>query len=159
MATPTYDLLDSVTLSSSAASVTFSSITQDYRDLIVISQPTHDSTGSNFYARFNGDSGSNYSYVYMRGNGSTASSSNGSSQTEMSFGRADGGAVNINQIMDYSATDKHKTVLERRNDPDDAVWAFAHRWASTSAITSIALTPYSGNFDSGSTFYLYGVAS
>lgn len=157
MATPTYDLIDSVTLSSSAASVTFSSIS-GYRDLVLVSQALPSGSESNFYARYNGDSGSSqYHYVFMSGNGSTASSSSANGP-QMPFGRCESGAMSVNQIMDYSATDKHKTHFERRNSTTDRAWAFAGRWNSTAAITSILLAPYSGDFASGSTFYLYGIA-
>jgi hypothetical protein len=68
----------------------------------------------------------------------------------------------IIQVMDYSATDKHKSVLVRANSDapsqNGVVAAVAGRWASTSAVTSVVLLPEVGpNFASGSTFNLFGV--
>jgi hypothetical protein len=61
--------------------------------------------------------------------------------------------------MDYSATNKHKTVLVRADNANSITMAHAARWANTSAITSIVLTSFegAGNFAIGSTFSLYGV--
>jgi hypothetical protein len=61
--------------------------------------------------------------------------------------------------MDYSATDKHKTVLSRANNAANGVTAIAGRWASTSAITSIVLTFQSSSLATGSTVALYGVSA
>lgn len=164
MATPTYDLLDSVTLSSSASSVTFSSIDQSYRDLILVAE----FAGGNgdFYPRlrFNSDSGANYSYVEMRGNGSSANSYNGGSETGAQLNGAyasiSNPAMYVVEIMDYSATDKHKTLLSRSNRANQMVNAMVNRWANTSAISNIQLYSSNGNtMASGATLYLYGVSS
>jgi hypothetical protein len=159
MATPTYTLLDSVTLGSSASSVTFSSITQDYRDLVLVAAPLY-SGNSDLYLRLNGDTGSNYSNVSMTGNGSTASSLASSGDTIILTTTYFGTTASnyVIQVMDYSATDKHKTVLTRSNRADVSVSANASRWASTSAVTSFTFFP-GGGFVAGSSFYLYGIAS
>lgn len=158
MPTPTYDLLDSTTLSSSASSVTFSSIDQSYRDLIVVVSGTNATGAQTLRFQANGDTGSNYNSVRMDGNGSSASSLALSAQDNVQlavFGTTQ--AVAITHIMDYSATDKHKTLLARGDRADDRTRATAGRWASTSAITSITLYgSNSYNFDA--TFSLYGVA-
>ena len=162
MATPTYDLLDSVTLSSSASSVTFSSIDQSYRDLVLIVEALGNaSSAANVLVTFNSDSGSNYPYVGMSGNGSTAISFTGTSTSISGFG-SDGTTRVLSsfQINDYSVTDKHKSVLVRANRPDSVVQARAARWANTSAITTVTITDNLANgYAAGSTFYLYGVAA
>jgi hypothetical protein len=101
----------------------------------------------------------------MRGNGSDAISSNlgGTSDrlylaysTEPTTTNA---SNSITQIMDYSATDKHKTTLVRSNNAADATEAMTGRYASTTAVTSIEIgLDGSLSFASGSTFSLYGVA-
>jgi hypothetical protein len=59
--------------------------------------------------------------------------------------------------MDYSATNKHKSVVTR-NDHPSHTQAQANRWANTAAITSISIAVRGGSsFASGSTFSLYGV--
>jgi hypothetical protein len=154
--TATYTPLATVTLGTTAASVTFSSIPATYRDLILVYNGT---VAGGVFARiqFNGDTGSNYSNVRMGGNGSTTSSDTITGDN-IAFGELQPTHnVVITQIMDYSATDKHKTVLSRSNAPSVNLYAIASRWASTSAITSLATFLSSGSYPSGSTFSLYGV--
>jgi hypothetical protein len=156
--TPTYTPLATVTLSTAAASVSFSSIPATYRDLILVSQGTV-ATASNISLRFNGDTGSNYSYVYMFGSGTSTASAAGTDSAIL------GGGFNssvisqaIFQVMDYSATDKHKTTLNRTDEPNGAAYAWAGRWANTAAITTLLVRMTNGgNFNSGTTFSLYGV--
>ena len=150
MPTPTYDLIASNVLSSSASSVTFNSIPATYRDLVLVTSGLN----GGFFARLNGDTGANYSRVYMRGNGSSALSGAGSEN----FVRVNGWAT-IFHFLDYSATDKHKPILIRSDTYYSLTQADAQRWANTAAINSIELNANGGDFPSGSTFYLYGIVS
>ena len=154
MATGTYAPIASITLGSSASSVEFSSIPQDYRDLVLVMDCSVGT--SSIEITLNADSGSNYSRVGIYGTGS-AQGSFSSTYTAMLMG-AQTENLNILQFMDYSATDKHKTSLLRSKVASSEVVATAYRYASTSAITSIELSG-GGNFTSGSTFALYGIAS
>jgi len=155
-----YIPLATVTLGTAASSVTFSSIPATYRDLVVVWGGLLTSGGQEVYLRYNGDSGSSYSYVEMTGTGSAATSS-----SSLSFTYAYGGVIyttmanSIIQVMDYSATDKHKTGLTRSNNSANNVVAFAHRWANTAAITSLQLSLAGSSFAAGFTASLYGIAS
>lgn len=156
MGTPTYTPLANITLGSSASSVTFSSIPATYRDLIVVGDYTG-STVALVLMEFNG-SASGYTAVEMSGSSGGGVSS--STATNINFGAIYGSnkMTVISQIMDYSATDKHKTVLRRGNNAQQSeLNAAAGRWASTSAITSISIATTGGTFSSGSTFALYGI--
>ena len=159
--TATYDLIASNVLSSSASSVTFSSIPATYRDLVLVFDGKNAGGGTSGRMQFNGDTGSNYSLVSMYGNGSSTSSGSYASDDHIAFSYFVNlfNTIQIStiQIMDYSATDKHKTVLVRNNKADDGVEAIAGRWANTAAINSIRL--YQPQFAIGSSFYLYGIAS
>ena len=159
MATPTYDLLDSTTLTSSASSVTFSSISQDYRDLVLVFE-CQGSLSARVNGYLNGDTGTNYFMVSMENDGGAVSDS-GSSLAFFNAGlvRSDHRAINRVNFMDYSATDKHKTMLQREDAALARLGARAMRWANTAAITSIEVAPTSGTFDTGSTFYLFGIAA
>lgn len=166
MPTLTYTPLANITLSSSAASVTFSSISQVYRDLVLViaGVAATNSVQNSVKATFNSDTtASNYYAVTMRGNGSATASSSynvGAFLEAFSTGIATTGITNITaSFMDYSATDKHKSYLSRFNDAGVATGAIAGRWANTSAITSIALSFDSGTWASGSTFALYGIVA
>jgi hypothetical protein len=160
MPTPTYIALANITLTSAVGNVTFSSIPSTYRDLVLVMNGTS-STGNPFaFLRFNGDSGSNYNYVFMYGDGGGAAvSTTFSGQTTGFIGNIDTGARNtvITQIMDYSASDRHKTMLARSSGGLEI--ATAIRWANTSAVTSMSVNVNTGAFSSGFTFALYGIVS
>jgi hypothetical protein len=163
MPTPTYTALATRTLTGTASSVVFSTIPATYRDLILVCSGTSSNTAINsIFLRFNSDTGSNYAYVAMYGI-SGGAGSGATTLTGAVAGLTISSSVNANitQIMDYSATDKHKTVLSRQNSLGDSfVRASTSRWANTAAITSITCVIDTGaNFNSGSTFSLYGIIS
>lgn len=162
MPTPTYTPLANLTLSSSAASVTFSSISQAYRDLVLVVEGSSASGAANNRIRFNGDSGATYSLARMNGNGSTTfsdsyTSVNFPTLSTMNF-TTTGRVIITASIMDYSATDKHKAVLARSGS-DEAVGAVALRWENTSAINSLMFYSANSTFAAGSTFSLYGISA
>jgi hypothetical protein len=70
-----------------------------------------------------------------------------------------GGTNQTIQIMDYSATDKHKTILGRGNADGAYTIATANRWANTSAVTSVTLYAAGDAWASGTTVSIYGIAS
>jgi hypothetical protein len=157
--TDTYTPLATVTLGASASSVTFSSIPATYRDLILVVNGKSVTSQANLTTRFNADSGSNYTYVEMYGNGSSAISSAAPLTYAYSGNLFTNLGMTIIQYMDYSATDKHKTLLSRSSTSANQVGAIATRWANTAAITSLQVQALdsTNNFDTGSTFSLYGV--
>jgi len=161
MPTPTYIPLQTITLGSAASSVTFASIPQTYRDLVLVAVALG-STTLQGRVRLNSDSGSNYSSVRMSGNGSSSTSASLASQTSGSISTiataTTGGALQVElQIQDYSATDKHKTMLSRADQSATGAEAFAVRWASTSAVTSVQILTSTGNWAVGGTFSLYAI--
>ena len=166
MATPTYTLIDSTTLGSSAASVTFSSISATGKgDLVLAIKATGATGNTDIQLRFNGDSGTNYSSVYMAGNGSSATSGTTATNRitvggQVEYSDGTNAQQAICQIADFSATDKHKSVLSRSNVAAGAgagTSAFAGRWANTAAITSISVV--NNTYGAGSTFFLYQIVS
>lgn len=169
MATDTYIALANYTVAGAGdGEVVFSSIPDTYRDLVLVINIVGLSgspTSAGAYLQVNSDSGSNYSYVYMRGSGSSATSTSVASDTKWgdALFSTDNPHNAIIQFMDYSATDKHKTMLSRTNDPSSlGVAGYAGRWANTNAITSIKIVApdsASDTFDIGSSFALYGIAS
>jgi hypothetical protein len=66
--------------------------------------------------------------------------------------------VSVIHFFDFSQTNKHKMFLARIDNQALSTNAGAFRWASTSAITSIELTS-NDTFQSGSSFYLYGLVA
>jgi len=156
-----YIALATTTLGSTDAEIVFSSIPATYKDLVVV-VAGKTSGNADYGIRLNGDSGANYSFVYMGGNGSSPASGAATGQTQIVldayFWRSSEQSNCIVQIMDYSATDKHKTVLSRNNVAGGGVDAFANRWANTAAVTSVTVRTVSNAFDPGTTISLYGVA-
>jgi hypothetical protein len=156
MPTPTYTPLATVTLGTTAASVTFSSIPATYRDLVLVVDGT--SSSPDFFLRFNGDS-SNYTRTGMISFGSTILAFADSTAYALGFESTDR-SNNIIQILDYSATDKHKTYLSRTSRGSTQIGASAHRYASTSAITSLAVVgDGAATMSAATTLSLYGIAS
>ena len=157
MATSTYTALATYTSDGTESSLSFGSIPSSYRDLVLVVSGTA-STATQIFGRFNSDSGSNYSNVYMRGYSSGTQSSSSTQSYLQGTYLGSSATQLIMQVMDYSATDKHKTVLTRLDrDGATQTFALAERWASTSAVTSIDLTLNSGTLSSGTTLSLFGI--
>lgn len=163
MATPAYIPLATVTLAASADFVNFTSISQDYSDLVLTVEYKAASGVINIRPTFNGDSNFNYSYVLMSGDGSGTASGSGTLNYVRSIQNCSATTTTAHivnyQIQDYSATNKHKSTLVRGNSLGgySGTEAFATRWANTAAITSIGLVPNTGSFAAGSTFKLFGI--
>jgi hypothetical protein len=158
-----YVSLATTTLGSAASSVTFSSIPATYRDLILIITGGISSGDQNVIVSLNGDTtNANYANVQMSGTGSSATGETTGPQTRIvnyyGYMTADLNTVIKTEIFDYAQTNKHKTYLSRANNAGNGVTAVASRWANTSAVTSLAITPGGSTFRSGCTFSLYGVA-
>jgi hypothetical protein len=161
----TYEPIATTTLGTAAASVTFSSISGAYTDLVLVLSLTNNSgvTAPAVYVRVNGDTGSNYSTTMLYGSGSAAGSGRGSNNTYALINWLGGGSNNIivNGIvnfLNYSNTTTFKTLIHRYNNSSAEVDAGASLWRSTSAINSITvLDTTTRDFVSGSTFTLYGI--
>jgi hypothetical protein len=164
MPTPTYTPLATVTLGSAAASVTFGSIPATYRDLIIVTDTLNSAGLENMKMRLNSDTSSSYNAVILRGNGLSAGSRTlGGTYAfidDLAYGDATNRHNHIIQFIDYSATNKHKTILSRANNVGlGNLDAIAIQWINTSAITTIRLFYEVGNITTGSRFDLYGIAS
>ena len=171
----TYTPIATTTLGSAQATVTFSSIAGTYTDLIlVVNAATTHSESTFINMRYNSDSGSNYSFTELYGNGTTAASVRDTNRTEawlgpdVSISTVLGQSVTIGQVMNYSNTTTYKTHLGRSNRASSALDYFGTNavvglWRSTAAITSITVRNTRGgteyNFATGSTFTLYGIAA
>ena len=166
----TYTPIATQTLGSAAASVTFSSISGTYTDLILVINAKNSTNGSRrLDLRFNSDTATNYSITRLYGNGTTATSDRFTSASAMDVGflaGADGTGfgLSILNVQNYSNSTTNKTALFRWNSltslsGDQYTTAGVGLWRNTAAITSISLAFQSDNFAIGSTFTLYGVKS
>jgi hypothetical protein len=158
-----YTPLATITIGSSQPNnVTFSSISQSYRDLVLVVSCSRVLSGQGVLRmRLNGDAG-NYTYINTAGISSGANSSSGSG-TWMSFAQYDMTLNNaktslIVNFFDYSQTDKTKQITSRMGLPQAATVMTAGRWNSTAGINQIYLE-IENAFLQGSILSLYGVSA
>jgi len=160
----TYTLIASNTLSSSASSVTFSSIAATYTDLIIKASARCSTTDHGVNVSFNG--AATYDRINIYGNGSSAGSDvvadllvyggmNNSSYTANTFSNFEMYAPNYTSSSYKSMS--IDTTTENNATANNFTAMVAGLRSVTSAITSITLTPETGSFVQYSTFYLYGI--
>jgi hypothetical protein len=153
--------------------VTFSSIPQTFTHLQVrvsARGTTTFSDGLTLYMRLNADSGTNYSFHQLFGNGSAAFSTNGVSTNNMDASQifADAGASanifgsTITDILDYSSTAKNKTIKTiggwDGNSTKGRVMIASGAWRNTNAVTTVDCI-IDGGWVAGTRLDLYGITS
>jgi hypothetical protein len=149
-------------LSSTAATVTFNSIPGTYRDLVLVIEGWVTSRTSQILVLNSDTTYTNYYFVYAQGSGTSAISGSGNSYStnEVFENSSTNRAVMRLQLMDYSATDKHKSVLIRADNANpNGTEMRAMRWANTAAVTSLTMTTTSTTWGANTSFALYGVSA
>jgi hypothetical protein len=153
----TYEAIATTTLGSSSSSVTFSSISGAYTDLVLVIAGTM-SSGDATSVQVNSDTGSNYSSTRLYGDGTTATSDRLTSQTKSALGlMMPAQSVFTVHFMNYANTTTYKTFLGRSSAASGFVEAAVGLWRNTAAITSITATTAGQTYQTGSTFSLYGI--
>lgn len=162
--------ISSITLSSATSSVTFSSIPQTYTHLQI--RAIAKNTGNNnetILFRFNGDTGSNYSFHRLFSDGSSASAYGEANTTYAGAGSSSNTqtaqnnmyAAFIYDVLDYSNTNKFKTARclsgKDFNASGGNIFLFSGNWRNTNAITSITLSTIADSFAQYTQFALYGI--
>jgi hypothetical protein len=162
-----YELISTTILGSSAASVTFSSIPNTFRhlQLRITLRDTFATEQIGASMQFNGDTGSNYAYHFLKGNGGTVTSSSAAGYDRLDILRTSGSNATsgiympqIIDILDYASTSKNKTArVLTGGDTTNVKYIGLHSglWISTAAINSINI--YSQTLATGSRFSLYGL--
>lgn len=166
-------LISKTTLGSSTATVTFSSIPQDFTHLrlVCMVRSTKAANLDTMNLQINGDTGVHYEYANMTvsngGTSSFATSSSGSSSLVISAAITAGSAVAgvfsrlFLDIPFYTdTTTGTKNVMAQSNAAVNPLSVCGGNWipTSTAAITQISLTVGSGSFLTASQFALYGVS-
>ena len=164
-----YDALASVTVgATSVSSITFAAIPTGYKHLQIrfIARTDHATvTQDCLYALNNDTTSGNYAYHRLVGDGSTAIAQGATSSrivginTGASAGASMFGA-NIIDILDYSSTNKYKTVrnlIGSDRNGSGIAGMYSNLWMSTSAVTSVSIIAETGNWVQYSSFALYGV--
>ena len=159
---PTYEPIATTTLSSAASTITFSSIPNTYTDLRVVVANAFTSYGlDTVRIRFNSDTGSNYSYTMLTGDGSTAASSRGTSQTQPIVGRAGYQSTRPSMILidifSYAGSTNKTYLAADAADQNGSgeVNRVVGLWRSTSAINAIELRNVT--FEAGCVVTIYGI--
>ena len=157
-----FDSIATQTVSTAVASVTFSSIPQNYTHLqIRFAIP---SPGTDIRFQFNSDTAANYTFHYLYGEGASCLSGNAATTSDGYAGfyynnsNVTGGA--ILDFVDYANTNKFKTVkglTGQDNNGSGIIMLVSSHWRSTAAINSIKLYHVTGNIGAGASFALYGL--
>ena len=163
-----YDSIASTTLSTAAASITFSSIPATYTHLQVRGIGRNSAAANDILLRFNSDSGSNYAFHVLRGSGSSATAAAVATTggSELGVIAYSGETANVFSafvvdVLDYANTNKYKTlrVLNGTDTNGSGYVTFGSGlWQSSTAVSTITLTVGgSGNFIQYTSFALYGI--
>ena len=174
VAPQTFELIEtSIVSGSSTTTITFSNLgnfSSTYRHLQIRSTVKGSAAFSsgNVRLRFNSDSGNNYAIHKLFGNGSSVSSTAGTSRSStiasLAFSNTPASAFSggVCDILDAYSTTKNKTTRLLGNTQSDAGTGFIQLvsgvWMNTNSITTIGLDlEDGGNFVAGSRFSLYGI--
>jgi len=165
-----YESIATVTVGSGgAASIEFTSIPSTYSHLQIrgIARGTKSSTVAFLNMKLNSDTGTNYAYHILQGDGASAVGSAVANDTFMDWARYPAASAtasifgaSVIDILDYGNTNKFKTVRYLGNYDANGSGYLEFRsglWRSTSAISTITFSWDSGDFAQYSTFALYGV--
>lgn len=145
-----------------------SSLSSSYKHLQIRStgRSTQALSDSIQWIRFNGDTGANYSYHWITGNGTTVSSNGGTSTTLIragtDIGSTSSGSIfgaNIIDILDPFSSTKNKTVrsLSGAIGATSQIFLLSGSWMSTAAVTSIYVYVNNENWVPGTRISLYGI--
>lgn len=168
----TYHPIATQTLTSAVGIITFASIPQTYKDLVMVQSARVSNTYDITAIRINSVT-TGYSGTYAYTDGSSNASGQGSSEISMRAGYVPGtGAPYVNEwstevytFFDYTNTGYYKTALSRCAFITGSGTGFNTHMKTTTIPTTGAITQITsqtangGNWAIGSTFTLYGIAS
>jgi hypothetical protein len=159
-----YDALASVTVPSGGlSSVTFAGIPQTYSHLQVRYSGNTSSTGASFNMTLNGTTPTAY-WHYLTGFGGGVAAGAVNDTVIKLYGAYAGTTayptVGITDILDYSNTNKYKTVRTLAGSDGNGsgeIQFTSGLFSNTSSITSLTVIASAGTFTQYSQFSLYGV--
>ena len=172
-----FDLLETQILTSATNTISFTgldSLAANYNHLQLRAVMQDTDTGTNLNrmdVQLNGDTGTNYTYNYLNGNGSTVNGSYGQNYDAFKMfdvisaqvgGTSTAFAGIIMDILDFSNPNKNTTgrsmgggVQDGTNEKD--IMVANGTWLNTAAVTQIDIKN-TRNYTIGSRFSLYGWA-
>ena len=164
-----FELVETILLSSTTATVTFSSIPSTYKHLQIRAVGRSSVAGDTggFGLQINADAGSNYTFHAITGDGSSiaALSQTGRSNAAVGVITASSSTANsfgvlIVDILDYANTNKNTTLrsLTGKQSTGSLIRLASGAWLNTAAVSSLTfLDTVGGSFVSGTRFSLYGI--
>ena len=170
----TMQLITSTTLSGTATSVVLTLPTgAAYNHLKVFYRARHDAAvaAAQMYLQMNGDTGSNYLVERSETNNTTTTNTGpggatttkiqiatipGASATSLYFGSGEFLVSGVSDTTNFKTAVATATALITVSNA--YVGVYAGQWNSAAAVTSLTLTPNSGDFIAGTMFSLYGLS-
>lgn len=165
MPTSTYDLISTTSVGTAVASVSISSIPGTYKHLVLVPQVTTNASEGNLTLRANAIT-TGYAMQSMESDKLANTTAERYNSVAYIYESINDGIMNNTakanvrwEILDYTATDKHKTVLGKAgNNPGGLGLAITvGRIPTTSAITSLEVSAGGTNILANSIIYLYGL--
>ena len=171
MPTPTWDLIAETLTTTVVNDVTFTgltSISSDYKDLVMVCLIRAQQYDAAFAMQFNGDTGNNYNFGALYAGGETGQTDYGEIRTYPHFsdgGSNDNWGVRTVEFHDFSNPSKYKSVLAKGGSSGGFSGGAADvgqtvgQWENNSPISSIKFYGAQGlQLAAGVQFRLYGVA-
>ena len=158
----TMELIESVTLGSTATSVTFSSIPGTMTDLLLVCSLRDQGSGTQSYAEVTSNLGASSGRALYTFSGTVYSATTFLQvRTCSTLATANTFASGSVYIPNYAGSTNKSASAESASEDNSAngpvILIGAALWASTSAITSLTITPANPNLVSGSSAFLYGI--
>lgn len=163
MATGTYIPLQTITLTSTASSITFSSLPSKYIDFVLVAKSAATSSAFDQGVQFNGDSAANYTSLVMLGAGTTASTYfalKNVNQIYLDFyGSVTPGfnTVNVTHILGAGDPNKETNAITQASRVESGIDLIGSYWRVKNQVTSIKYFLIGGTLAVGSKISLYGI--
>jgi hypothetical protein len=165
-----YESIATTTVGSGGTSnIIFSSIPSTYTHLQIrgIARCTASTSDIDLYMQFNSDTGNNYNWHFVYGDGGSAATSSGVPADYIDTLRTTGASSTANRfgagvidILDYTNTNKFTTarILTGQDQNGSGLVIFTSgAWRNTAAITSIKFYYPTGSIAENSQLALYGI--
>ena len=167
-----FESIATATGTGSSATITFSAIPSTFQHLQVRWRARSTFATSSAVAiqlTINSDTGTNYAYHNLWGDGSSANASGSATTDKIVIGNGMAGnsmtsgvmGVGLLDIQDYASTTKNTTSRIfcgiDTNTTTGAVRLMSGLWINTNAVSSLTFTANNGNFGTDTTFALYGI--
>ena len=157
----TYEPIATTTLGSAQSNITFSTITSAYTDLRIVWVGTSPSAKPSI--QFNNDTANNYSFTYVYGDGSAATSGRTNNTARIFTVASQSNTIPSMITLDifsYTGSTFKTSLMTVAMDFNGTgyIEKTVALWRSTSAITTIKLFDlFGGNLNSGTIATLYGI--